>query len=368
MVFSKKKSVKLILRSSFVCYFVLSSLATDACTVFNKSGESKILFGNVENENPTFVSQFHFLPPNETLGKYGSFFIKGENGYIGGGMNDQGLCFDVAAYPEHPASNGKPHGDLMKYLLEDCATVQEALLFFNQYYWPGHCCNHIMIMDKTGSSAVVELIYGVLYIHFKEGNSQVMTNYAIADPEIRFGDYPCPRFMTITDQLDTAAVTVDNFQKICESVHNAYSNALFATIYDPNELDIYFFNPNIPGSDRTKFNLAEEIEKGSHFFRVKNCQLISEIQENKSSKFSVSENVPNPFVCETSFSIDLSSDAIVKISVLNTHGQVIEILENGKMIPGNYSYAWNSGNFPSGFYFCRINMDGIIETRKWVKR
>lgn len=364
------KSIASFPFSVLALFFIvfLYSAPSEACTVFNKSDSERILFGNVENENPTFESQFHFLPPNETLGKYGSFFIKGENGYIGGGMNDQGLCFDVAAYPEHPASNGKPHGDLMKYLLEDCATVQEALSFFNQYYWPGHCCNHIMIMDKTGSSAVVELIYGVLYIHSKDGNSHVMTNYAIADPEIRFGDYPCQRFIMANEQLDTASVTVNNFQKICESVHNAYYNALFATVYDPDELDIYFFNPNITGGERTKFNLREEMEKGSHFFRVKNCQLISEIQENKSTVFSISENAPNPFVGETTFSLTLLRDAKVKISVLNIHGQVIEILENVKKIPGNYSYIWKSGILPSGFYFCMLQVDGIIETRKWVKR
>lgn len=363
------KSIATFSFSALALFFILllGPAPSEACTVFNKTSESKILFGNVENENPTFVSEFHFEPPNENLGKYGNFFIKGENGYIGGGMNDQGLCFDVAAYPEHPASNGKPPGDLMKYLLEDCSTVKEALSFFNQYYWPGHCCNHIMIMDKTGSSVVVELIYGVLYIHFKDGNSQVMSNYAIADPDIRFGDYPCPRFIKAKDQLDTAAVTVENFQKICESVHNSYYNALFATVYDPNELDIYFFNPNITGSERTKFNLIEELEKGSHFFRVKNCQLISEIQENKSNIFSISENMPNPFVGETTFSLILSSDAKVKISVLNIHGQVIEILENRGKNPGNYAYTWKAGNLPPGFYFCMFQVNGIIETRKWVK-
>lgn len=368
MIFSKKKSAKIILRSTFICCFVMSLLTSVACTVFNKSDSERVLFGNVENENPTFESQFHFVPPNETLGKYGSFFIKGENGYIGGGMNDQGLCFDVAAYPEHPASNGKPHGDLMKYLLEDCATVPEALSFFNQYYWPGHCCNHIMIMDKTGSSAVVELIYGVLYVYYKNGDSQVITNYSIADPEIRFGDYPCPRFQKATDQLDTATVTLDNFQKICENVHNAYYNALFSTIYDPVNLNIYFFNPNIPGSERTKFSLVEEMNKGSHFYTVKNCQIISDLPKNRPNGFSVSKNRPNPFDSKTTFILSVLSPSNVNISILNLQGQKVSVIADQKVSHGDYEFSWESSSFPSGFYFCRINIDGIIETRKWLKR
>lgn len=368
MKFPRLISAVYIFSFAFFYCCIISPLSSYSCTIFNKSSADKVLFGNVENENPTFESEFHFIPPNENYSKYGHFFIKGDNGYIGGGMNDQGLCFDVAAYPEHPASNGKPHGDLMKYLLEDCATVQEALSFFNLNYWPGHCCNHIMIMDKTGSSAVVEVIYGVLYVHLKSGNNQVITNYSIANPEIRFGDYPCPRFMKATDQLDTAAVTVDNFQKICESVHNAYYNALFATVYDPNELDIYFFNPNIKESKRTKFNLTEEMEKGSHFYKVKNCQILSKINANKSNTFSVSHNRPNPFADETTFSLNLLNKVDIKISVLDVHGRVIEILENGEKIPGNYTYNWKTGNSPQGFYFCMIQIDGIIKTRKWLKQ
>ena len=361
------KSIAVFSIRLLVSLILLLSYSTQACTIFNKSAGGHVLFGNVENENPTFESRFYFVPPDEALGKHGSFFIEGENGYIGGGMNDQGLCFDVAAYPEHPASNGKPHGDLMKYLLEDCATVQDALSFFNQYYWPGHCCNHIMIMDKSGSSAVIELIYGVLYVYYKNGDSQVITNYSITDPDIRFGDYPCPRFEEATAQLDTAAVTVDNFQKICESVHNAYYNALFSTVYDPVNLDIYFFNPNIPGSERTKFNLVEEMNRGSHFYRVKNCQIISDIPKNKHKGFSVSENRPNPFNDKTALTVSVSSPSGVEVCIFNQHGKKVSIIADQKVNPGEHEFFWEAAAFPSGLYFCRIKIDGIIETRKWVK-
>lgn len=350
------------------CCILFAWFPSMACTVFNKSANGKVLFGNVENENPTYISEFHFVPPNETLGKYGSFYIQGSNGYIGGGMNDQGLCFDVASYPSHPGYNGKPHGDLMKYLLEDCATIPEALSFFNQYYWPGHCCNHIMIMDKTGASVVVELIYGVIYVYTKDAESQVITNYSIRDPEIRYGDFPCPRFQLASAQLDTAAITVDNFQKISESVHNAYYNALFATVYDPLELNIHFFNPNISGSERFTFNLDEEMNKGSHFYTVKNCQIVSGIQENNFNAYSISQNQPNPFSTGTRFTLSVFKPSDVKISVLNLHGKQLSTIANKSMKPGEHEFSWDGSQFPSGIYICRMNINGIIETRKWVKK
>jgi len=338
------------------------------CTVFKKSEGNDVLFGNVENEDPSLVYELHFCPPDDSKGYFGNFFIKGSNGYIAGGMNDHGLCFDVAALPNHTAYNGKPHGDLMAYLLNECATIDDALDFFDNYYWPGHNVNHIMIMDKTGKSVVVEIIGSTLYIFYKTNGSQVMTNFAIADPEIRLGEYPCPRFENASNMLDTMKITLQNFQKVCEKVSHAYYDALYGNVYNPSTLEIHFFNANSKGSEITTFNLLDELEKGSHSYLLRNNEILLATSDHIAKRFSVSQNFPNPFHNKTSFRLNLTKETDVFIGVYGAHGRMIEMIEYTKLPQGEYRYSWLSNGLPMGLYICRINAEGIIETRKWLKQ
>lgn len=366
MNFPKLISALLTFILTLSLFLLMPFLPSKACTVFNKSSNNKVLFGNVENEAPQHVAELHFIPPNDALGKYGNFFIL-YNGNIAGGMNDQGLCFDVAALPAHTAYTGKPHGDLMDYLLNDCATINDALAFFSSYYWPGHNVNHLMVMDSSGTSVVVELIGSSYYMFYKDGESQVMTNFSMADPEIRFGDYPCPRYEKANNMLDTMDITVSNFQKVCEKVSHAFYDALYTSIYNPNTLEVHFFNANISNSQITTFHLVDEFKLGSHYYILKNNQIILGVPASEANVFSISGNAPNPFNNQTSFTLNLSAHSKVNISIFDIHGSIIATLENGKKQPGSHNYKWQSISFPKGLYFCKINVEGIIEIRKWLK-
>ena len=96
MLFSKSSATMAIFFLTIFYLVIGTSILSFSCTVFNKSAGGKVLFGNVENEAPHYVSELHFVPPDEADGPYGHFYVY-YNGNIGGGMNDQGLCFDVAA-------------------------------------------------------------------------------------------------------------------------------------------------------------------------------------------------------------------------------------------------------------------------------
>ena len=347
------------------CVFIFLVSDGSACSVFNKAENGKVLFGNVENEASHFTVELQFIPANETLGLHGGFLIF-YNGNVAGGMNDQGLCFDVAALPQHPAFNGKPHGDLMNYLLTRCATLSDALDFFYEYFWPGHSTNHIMIMDSTGASAIVEMIGANLYV-YSGSEGKVMTNYCIADPEIRLGAYPCPRFEKVTDIMDTAAVTLDNFQKTCEAVHHAYHYALYANIYDPVNLDIYFFNANLPGSPRTHFHLPDELEKGPHHYLLKNNEIFLSSESPAVSEFFDAHAFPNPFGESVKVAIQIGRHSDVDISVFNLNGAEVGDLENKSLPPGRYDYIWWPADLPSGIYICRIQVNRAVRFSKWVK-
>lgn len=72
-------------------------------------------------------------------------------------------------------------------------------------------------------------------------------------------------------------------------------------------------------------------------------------------------NYPNPFNSQTSITYSLTSDADVKIDVLNMAGAEIAVLVNGRISKGNYMVGWdvNSPRYsilPEGIYLCRMQI------------
>jgi len=91
---------------------------------------------------------------------------------------------------------------------------------------------------------------------------------------------------------------------------------------------------------------------------------------NKTYKYSVEQNHPNPFNPTTVLSYSLPSDGKVKIEIYNSLGQkVIELLnENQNM--GKHSVSWNATHFSSGTYFARFTAMSLSknETYSEVKK
>ena len=111
----------------FSCCFTVNS--AQACTVFTSSDGRTILFAGVENEDARWMERVscHFVPSNEKRHTYGYFYLF-YNGYIAGGLNEKGLCFDIAGVPSHPADYGNlTPSNYLQSLLTRCATIEEAV-------------------------------------------------------------------------------------------------------------------------------------------------------------------------------------------------------------------------------------------------
>jgi photosystem II stability/assembly factor-like uncharacterized protein len=93
---------------------------------------------------------------------------------------------------------------------------------------------------------------------------------------------------------------------------------------------------------------------------------ISQKDKNIPIRFSLSQNYPNPFNPNTVISYSLPSASNIKLSVFNTLGQVVRIIENTFKQSGNYSINFNASNLPSGVYFYRIQAGSYIETKKMM--
>ncbi|MBS1494697.1 MAG: T9SS type A sorting domain-containing protein [Bacteroidetes bacterium] len=93
---------------------------------------------------------------------------------------------------------------------------------------------------------------------------------------------------------------------------------------------------------------------------------IQNISTTVPEHFAMSQNFPNPFNPTTKIKFDIASRTAVRISVFDGAGREVYVLANEGMNPGTYTVDWNAENFPSGVYYCKMQTDNFIETKKMV--
>jgi len=88
---------------------------------------------------------------------------------------------------------------------------------------------------------------------------------------------------------------------------------------------------------------------------------ISKSKTNLPSKFRLYQNYPNPFNPSTKINFDLPKKSKVKITIFNTIGQLITVLTNQNMSAGHHNLEFNAKNYPSGIYYCSIQIKSSID-------
>jgi hypothetical protein len=81
------------------------------------------------------------------------------------------------------------------------------------------------------------------------------------------------------------------------------------------------------------------------------------------------QNYPNPFNGRTFINYELSENSMVRIKILNTKGQVVSRLFEGRQGPGWFQTSWDSTSVdgsrpPSGAYLCVLESDRTRRTMK----
>jgi len=241
--------------------------AAYCCTVFTASVGDTVLFGNNEDA-PERDSYAWFYPATET--EHGGVYFGFGGYYVQGGMNDQGLCFDITTVPELKM---RPHPEKSSTLnfgrraLERCATVEEVIQLVDQYNLSHMGMAQFLFADKTGDSVIVcPGVDGEMKTIRKEGVYQVITNFNVTYPQL--GGYPCWRHKTVVEKLEKIEseedITVGRFATILKAVQQGTA---YSTIYDlPKGIVCLFNQQNF--SEVVVFKLKEELEKGYHSYFI----------------------------------------------------------------------------------------------------
>ncbi len=265
-----KKIFGFIITSLLIGSIIITIPSVMACTGFTASENNIVLVGNNEDWwHPD--SYIRVTPPSGT--SYGRiiFDVKfplpnSQNYYSAfGGMNDQGLFFDIYSHPPLVPVNSsdKPDfnvGEIARYIIRVCATVDEVVSKFDQYNLEFMDDIQYFFVDRTGNSVIIEgdeIIY-------KDGEYQVVTNFLQSDPS--HGWYPCWRYDTAISMLENMTeLSVDYFRDICDATHQEYYlyPTQYSNIYDLNRGVIYLYHfYNYDGF--IEINMSEEFEKGPH--------------------------------------------------------------------------------------------------------
>lgn len=147
------------------------AIPSDACTIFVLTDANETLFCNNEDwENkPTCL---WFVPgrlqSRISKKRYGCAFVGFGNRWGQGGMNTEGLAYDwLAGFQAewHRAPGMKSvSGNPAERMLEQCATVEEAIAFFQSHWEPSFSYAKILIADRTGASVIIGAANGQLDI------------------------------------------------------------------------------------------------------------------------------------------------------------------------------------------------------------
>ena len=81
-------------------------------------------------------------------------------------------------------------------------------------------------------------------------------------------------------------------------------------------------------------------------------------------ELSIGNAYPNPFNPRVKFDYSLPFESEVEVLVYNINGQMISELVDASMQSGKYSIEWNAGEYSSGVYFVKFNINNIASTQR----
>jgi len=81
-------------------------------------------------------------------------------------------------------------------------------------------------------------------------------------------------------------------------------------------------------------------------------------------QFLLSHNYPNPFNPVTTIPFTVPRECRVVLTVYNVAGEKVAVIADDVFPAGTHDVEWNASLFSSGIYFCRMEAQEYLETRK----
>lgn len=233
-----------------------------SCTNFGASFGDTVLFGNSEDggldhplgQFPTSSRMFYYGADGDEYGcAFVGWYWEEVSVSIQGGMNDQGLCYDLTGIPNTPVNlNQNPSyvvaGNwVLKDVLRLNANVSEVIEFFETTDWGGEWWFQWLFADASGDVVIIspgtdgELVY----TRKQAGVDGFLTQTNFNRANNKSGDYPCPRFTASTEILSEITseeeLTVEKFNEVLDAVHFSKGGSYtgYSNVFDPVNKMLY---------------------------------------------------------------------------------------------------------------------------------
>jgi hypothetical protein len=243
---SLAKSGLVIILSAFM------AVSASACTIFILTDGRHALFCNNEDwMNP--ATRIWFVPAG--TGYYGCAYVGYNDGWARGGMNTEGLACDwVGGFMEDWQGDAATcvRGNPTERLLESCATVEEAIIFFRMHQEPDFSHTKILVADRYGRSVVVGARDGKLQID----QSERCRGFGFAAQTFR-GCFA----------KDSEATAENGAAILRACLQEGKYATKYSNVFDLKSGDICLYQFH-QGVERMQMNLAVELAKGGHCFNM----------------------------------------------------------------------------------------------------
>jgi photosystem II stability/assembly factor-like uncharacterized protein len=87
---------------------------------------------------------------------------------------------------------------------------------------------------------------------------------------------------------------------------------------------------------------------------------------NIPNSYSLRQNFPNPFNPVTKISFSIPKSEIIKLSVYDINGRLIQTLFSGQIDAGSYELNFDATGLPSGLYFYKLESESFSGTKKMI--
>lgn len=81
-------------------------------------------------------------------------------------------------------------------------------------------------------------------------------------------------------------------------------------------------------------------------------------------KYILNQNYPNPFNPSTILSYDLKTNAMVRLTIYNLVGQVVQVLVDEYQNTGYYEYSFDASQLPAGIYLYKLQVGDYSSVKR----
>lgn len=224
--------------------------------------------------------------------------------------------------------------------------------------------DYLLLSTDAGSSFAPTVVPPPRNIIFDPGENMIygFTDHAIyasSDQGITWTSSETPFVINALEANhdDSSILFAGSAEGLYRSTNKGLSWHLYNNVFAPSRKVIGIVKQ--PGSGDTVMVCTADA-----VYKVFRDQLTYGSENNASvpGSFVLHQNYPNPFNPETTIEFECPKETYVSLTVYDALGRKIEDVVNGVMTAGLHSAVFNSSQYGSGVYFCRLQAEGITKS------